>query len=111
MSNGALTGKIKHNYKNKLLARQSDLIEKLNCFLKETVDSIEWNRCGSEFQALGPENENLKVHSPKIVRSLGRMHRAWSRSRTKTCTSNMVSNELHSITVVRRTAASVDEMH
>jgi len=42
-------------------------------FFKETVDSIELNRPGSEFQASGPENE--KARSPKIVRSLGRMYR------------------------------------
>jgi len=74
MSNGALTGMIKHNYKNKLLTIKSDWIEMFWAFFfKETVDSIEWNRSRSEFQALGPENE--KARSPKIMRSLGRMYR------------------------------------
>jgi len=74
MSNGALTGMIKQNYRNKLLTKQSDWIKMFwAVFLKETVDSIEWNRSGREFQALGPDNE--KARSPKIVRSLGRMYR------------------------------------
>jgi len=65
MSNGALTGMIKHNYKTSCWL-DSDWIERFRAaFLKETVDSIEWNQSGSEFQALGPENE--KVRSPKIV--------------------------------------------
>jgi len=58
---------------------------------------------------LWPENE--KARSPKIVRSLGGMYREVEAERRRACTSIMVSNELHSITDVRRTAASVDEMH
>jgi len=43
-------------------------------FFQETVDSIELNRSGSEFQALWPENEKSRSPS-KIVHSLGRMYR------------------------------------
>jgi len=50
MSIGALTGMIKHSYKNKLL----------------TVGRVIWRQCLD--QTLGPEDE--KVRSPKIVRSL-----------------------------------------
>jgi len=55
MSNGALTGMMKHNYKKTLLTRQWLNRNVLSCFFKETVDSIEWNRSGSKFEALGPE--------------------------------------------------------
>jgi len=77
------------------------------CF-KETVDSIKWNRSGSELQALGPKNE--KARSPKIVRRM--YHEVEAERRPKTCMSTSIfSNELHGVTNVRQTAASVDEMH
>jgi len=82
---------------------------KYKCFelFKKTVDAIDWNRSGGEFQAL-----NDMVRSQKIVCSLGRMYHEVEAERRHV--RSMVSNEfkeLHSITDVRRTVASVDEMH
>jgi len=57
------------------------------------------------------ELEVEKARSPKTVYRLGRMYREVKAERSPDSTSSMVSNELHSITDVRRTAASVDEMH